>query len=88
METMQRKLIDLPLPVVRAIGRRAKAKSMPFKKYVETLIEEDARKDDIEASIPDEITDPALRSLVGIARRKDTFETNGDDRLDYILSKL
>ena len=87
METVQRKLIDLRAPVVRAISIKARAKSLSFKRYVEQLIEEDAAKDNSLSLIPDEVTDPVLLGMVGIAAGN-TDTGKPDDRLDYILSKL
>lgn len=87
METVQRKLIDLRAPVVRAISAKAKAKSMSFKKYVENLIEQDAATGNGLALIPEEVTDPVLLGMVGIAAGN-TDTGKPDDRLDYILSKL
>lgn len=84
---MQRKLIDLRAPVVRAISLKAKAKSMSFKKYVETLVEKDAAEGNSYALIPEGVTDPVLTSLVGIAARPCEDDTN-DDRLNYIISKM
>lgn len=87
METVQRKLIDLRAPVVMAISAKAKAKSMSFKKYVEHLVEQDAASGNGLALIPEEVTDPVLLGMVGIAAgNPDTGKP--DDRLDYILSKL
>ena len=87
METVQRKLIDLRAPVVRAISIKARAKSLSFKRYVEQLIEEDAAKDNSLSLIPEEVTDPVLLGMVGIAAGN-TDTGKPDDRLDYILSKL
>lgn len=87
METVQRKLIDLRAPVVRAISAKAKAKSMSFKKYVENLIEQDAATGNGLSLIPEEVTDPVLLGMVGIAAGN-TDTGKPDDRLDYILSKL
>ena len=87
METMQRKLIDLSVPVVKAIGAKARARSMSFKRYVESLIEDDAKKDGWIDLIPADVTDPELTSLVGIAANKNMDESF-DDRLEYILSKM
>ena len=88
METVQRKLIDLRGPVVRAISIKARAKSMSFKRYVEQLIEEDAARDNSLSLIPEEVTDPVLLGLVGIAAGQSPARESADDRLDYILSKL
>lgn len=88
METVQRKLIDLRSPVVRAISIKARAKSLSFKRYVEQLIEEDAARDNSLSLIPEEVTDPVLLGLVGIAAGQSTASEPADDRLDYILSKL
>ena len=88
METVQRKLIDLRGPVVRAISIKARAKSMSFKRYVEQLIEEDAARDNSLSLIPEEVTDPVLLGLVGIAADQSPASEPADDRLDYILSKL
>ena len=87
METMQRKLIDLSMPVVKAIGIKARANSMSFKRYVEYLIEKDAKEGGDYALIPDEVTDPKLIGLVGIASGKG-IDDGADDRLEYILSKM
>ena len=86
MEKVQRKLIDLSVPVVRAISIKAKAKSMSFKRYVESLIEKDAAEDNGLGMIPEGVSDPFLLSLVGIASAPADDES--DDRLDYILSKM
>ena len=59
METVQRKLIDLRAPVVRAISAKAKAKSMSFKKYVENLIEQDAATGNVLGTPGPEIITPA-----------------------------
>lgn len=88
METVQRKLIDLRGPVVRAISIKARAKSLSFKRYVEQLIEEDAARDNSLSLIPEEVTDPVLLGLVGIAAGQSPASESADDRLDYILSKL
>ena len=88
METVQRKLIDLRGPVVRAISIKARAKSLSFKRYVEQLIEEDAARDNSLSLIPAEVTDPVLLGLVGIAAGQSPASEPADDRLDYILSKL
>ena len=87
METVQRKLIDLRAPVVRAISVKAKAKSMSFKRYVEHLIEQDAAAGGGLDLIPEDVTDPILLGMVGIAAGN-TAPGKPDDRLDYILSKL
>lgn len=88
MEMMQRKLIDLSPGVLRIIDRKARSRSMSCKKYIEKLVEEDAMSSEREAIIPEDITDPVLLGLVGIAARRRGADTTGDDRLDYILSKL
>lgn len=84
----QRKLIDLPLPIVRIIGKKAKNRSMSFKRYVEQLIEEDARQSDEMEAVPEEVTDENLIGLIGIARPLHTDAGSNDNRLQYILSKL
>ena len=61
---------------------------MSFKKYVEQLIEEDAAKNCNLSLIPEEVTDPVLLGLVGIAAGPSQANEPDDDRLDYILSKL
>lgn len=83
----QRKLIDLSLPTIQIIGRKARSRSMSFKRYVEMLVEEDAGKTEGQEVIPEEVTDKNLIGLIGIARPLNP-DAEHDDRLDYILSKL
>ena len=83
----QRKLIDLSLPTIQIIGRKARSRSMSFKRYVEMLVEEDAGKTEGLEVIPEEVTDKNLIGLIGIARPLHP-DAKHDDRLDYILSKL
>ena len=88
METVQRKLIDLSPGVLRVISRKARSHSMSCKKYIEALVEQDALKDEAFSAIPEDVTDPVLLSLVGIARKPSQEEMVQDERMDYILSKL
>ena len=88
METLQRKLIDLSPGVVRVISRKARSRSMSCKKYIEALVEQDALKDEDYSLIPEDVTDPVLLSLVGIARKPSAEAREQDERLDYIMSKL
>ena len=83
----QRKLIDLSLSTIQIIGKKARSRSMSFKRYVEMLVEEDAGKSDGLETIPEEVTDKKLIGLIGIARPLHP-DAGRDDRLDYILSKL
>ena len=88
METLQRKLIDLSPGVLRIIDRKARSRSMSCKRYIERLVEEDALNGSPDAIVPDDVNDPVLLGLVGIARRRHVDNDADDDRLDYIISKL
>ena len=85
---MQRKLIDLRPSVLDIISQKARKRSMSCKKYIESLVEEDARACDTEILMPDDVSDPVLLGLVGIAKKSCASEILKDDRLDYILSKM
>ena len=61
---------------------------MSCKKYIEALVEQDALKDEDYSLIPEDVTDPVLLSLVGIARKPSAEDREQDERLDYIISKL
>ena len=61
---------------------------MSCKKYIEALVEQDALKDEDYSLIPEDVTDPVLLSLVGIARKPSAEDREQDVRLDYIMSKL
>lgn len=52
------------------------------------LIEENAAIDNSLSLMPEEVTDPILLGLVGIASGQSPAGEPADDRLDYILSKL
>ena len=61
---------------------------MSCKKYIEARVEQDALNDEDYSLIPEDVTDPVLLSLVGIARKPSAEDREQDERLDYIMSKL
>lgn len=82
---VKRKLIDLNGPVFDALSVRAREKGVSLKKYIETLLEEDAIRH--RPSIPDSVSDTRIVNLVGIARHVVQDADPNDERLQYILSK-
>lgn len=85
MEQAVRKLVDLSPWAVKTISRQAKAQSISFKKYVENLVEEDAKRIAASDKYFHDIDDEALLGLIGVAK---SSEQVADDKLNYILSKL
>ena len=80
-----RKLIDIKAPVFQNLTLKAKRKGVSLKRYIEDLLEEDAREDRHVA--PEGVTDGKILSLIGMAKPAIRPEDLADDRLQYILNK-
>lgn len=83
--TTRRKLIDLRTPVFDALSVQAKKRGVSLKKYIETVLEEDAAQH--RAPAPASVTDARILGLVGIARSLALSADPEDERAQYILSK-
>lgn len=85
-EASTRKLIDIKAPTFQVLSLKAKRKGVSLKRYIEDLLEDDAKP---ESRIPrlDGVTDRKILSLIGIAKSTVRSEDMEDDRLRYILSK-
>lgn len=81
----KRKLIDLRGPVFDSLSREAKYRGVSLKKYIETVLEEEALRLG-ENAFPG-VRDPGILGLVGVARNLVDISNPEDDRLQYILSK-
>lgn len=62
----KRKLIDISEPTIEALSFQAKAEGVSLKKYIERLLDKAAERS--RSSIPDSVTDPRIRGLLGIIR--------------------
>lgn len=82
---VKRKLIDLYGPVFDTLSIRAREKGVSLKKYIETLLEEEAFRN--RPAIPESVSDARIINLVGIARHTLRDADPNDERLQYILSK-
>ena len=80
-----RKLIDIKAPVFQSLTLKAKRKGVSLKRYIEDLLEEDAREN--HHSAPEGVTDGKILSLIGMAKPAIRPEDLADDRLQYILNK-
>lgn len=81
----KRKLIDLREPVFAVLSMQARQEGVSLKKYIEKLLEAEAERR--RPAIPDDVTDPRILSLVGIAKNGLSAAAEDDERLQYILSK-
>ena len=82
----KRKLIDLSEPVFTALSMQARKEGISLKKYIEKLLETEAERR--RPTIPADVTDPQILSLVGIAKNGlSSAASEEDERLQYILSK-
>ena len=80
-----RKLIDIKAPVFQNLTLKAKRKGVSLKRYIEDLLEDDAREE--RHSAPDGVTDEKIVSLIGMAKPAILPADVEDDRLQYILNK-
>jgi len=82
----KRKLIDISPSVFETLSIKAKGKRMSLKRYIESLLEEDARNEDrVEIQ---GVSDPRILGLIGSARHRVGYSADEEDeRLQYILSK-
>ena len=78
-----RKLIDIRQSVFQVLTIKARKKGLSLKRYIEEVLEEDAK----DLRIPEEVSDRKILSLIGIARQPDQAELLSDERLQYLLSK-
>lgn len=62
----KRKLIDISETTIEALSFQAKAEGVSLKKYIERLLDREAKRS--RSSIPDSVTDPRIRGLLGIIR--------------------
>lgn len=81
----RRKLIDLRGPVFETLSREARNRGVSLKKYIETVLEEDAAQH--RPAAPAGVHDAGILGLVGVAKRIVASSDPDDDRLQYILSK-
>lgn len=81
----KRKLIDLRGPVFDSLSLEAKSRGVSLKKYIESVLEEEALRHRVEV-VPG-VHDPGILSLVGAAKNLVASPDPEDDRLQYILSK-
>ena len=84
METT-RKLIDIKAPVFQNLTIKAKRKGVSLKRYIEDLLEEDARE--VHRATPEGVTNEKILSLIGMAKPAIRPADLDDDRLQYILNK-
>lgn len=80
-----RKLIDIKAPTFRSLSHKAARKGVSLKRYIENLLEESVKDDELPAT--DGVTDPKILSLIGIAKPAVPLGDMDDDKLQYILSK-
>ena len=80
-----RKLIDIKAPVFNSLALKAKRKGVSLKRYIEDLLEEDARED--QHAAPEGVTDGKILSLIGMAKPAIRPADLDDERLQYILNK-
>ena len=80
-----RKLIDIKAPVFQNLTIKAKRKGVSLKRYIEDLLEEDARED--HRATPEGVTNEKILSLIGMAKPAIRPADLDDDRLQYILNK-
>lgn len=85
METATRKLIDIKAQVFQVLSGKARRQGVSLKRYIEDLLEADARQDEIPA--PEGVSDPKILRLIGIAKPQLPLDGAEDERLQYILSK-
>ena len=82
-----RKLIDIKKPVMQLLSAKAELSGVSLKKYIETLIEQDALRAGRDSKLSN-IHSRKVLSLVGVGHLKDGRSAHPeDDRLQYILSK-
>lgn len=84
METT-RKLIDIKRPVFQNLTLKAKRKGVSLKRYIEDLLEEDAREE--HRTAPGGVTDGKILALIGMAKPVIRPADFDDERLQYILNK-
>ena len=80
-----RKLIDIKAPVFQTLTLKAKRKGVSLKRYIEDLLEAEAREDHHTA--PEGVTDGKILSLIGMAKPVIRTADLEDERLQYILNK-
>ena len=80
-----RKLIDIKAPVFQNLTIKAKRKGVSLKRYIEDLLEADARED--HPAAPEGVTDGKILSLIGMAKPVIRTTDLEDERLQYILNK-
>ena len=80
-----RKLIDIKATVFQNLTLKAKRKGVSLKRYIEDLLEDDAREE--RHSAPEGVTDGKILSLIGMAKPAIRPADLEDDRLQYILNK-
>lgn len=87
METVntKRKLIDLRGPVFETLSREARSRGVSLKRYIETVLEEDAARHRPASSAG--VHDAGILGLLGVAKHIVASADPNDDRLQYILSK-
>lgn len=85
MEAAVRKLIDIKSSVFETLSVKAKGKNMSLKRYIEQLLEEDAK----EKALPSVkgVTDARILRLIGAGKPAGGPADILDERLQYILSK-
>jgi hypothetical protein len=81
----KRKLIDLKGPVFETLSLQARRQGVSLKKYIEGVLEDDARAH--QAEWAGRVTDTRILGLVGIAKHAVAQADPDDERLQYILSK-
>lgn len=84
---LKRKLIDLKPGVVGILAEKAALAGVSLKRYLETILEEEALKSERDRKL-ENVRSQRIRNLVGIIRMEPSkIEAIEDDRLKYILSK-
>ena len=81
----RRKLIDLRGSVFETLSREARNHGVSLKKYIETVLEEDAARH--RPAAPAGVHDAGILGLIGVAKHIVASADPDDDRLQYILSK-
>lgn len=81
----KRKLIDIHPAVFDSLTILARGKNMSLKKYIESLLEDEASRRT--PHIPSAVKDPRVISLVGMAKHAVNAMDPNDERAQYILSK-
>ena len=82
----KRKLVDIKAPVFEVLSSKAKGKNVSLKRYIEELLEEDARQKGF--TKVQGVTDERILRLIGSAKPAGGNNADiQDERLQYILSK-